>query len=318
MHIAEGILPIRHAAFWGSVAVPFVIWSWRKVRQILGNKDPTVRASLGMAFSFAFAATVFPVPVPAVGVSSHICFTPLLAFLLGPTTVVFPTMVILLIQAIFFAHGGLTTLGANVFTLGVIAPFGAWGLAKILTRLRIPPVVIVGLVGFISDLAVYLADSCILAFAFQGERSFGYWFKIVALGFAPGQVPLAILEGILSAYLFNALFKRRAELIPSWIRPGFRSKVLQAGAVAVFCCLFFLSGSSASADGPKYNGLDEVVIEATAHAAGKPASPPLLPVDQGDLGLFVWGVGGFISGLGVGVNWMKLKADKVPCRESRS
>jgi hypothetical protein len=40
---------------------------------------------------------------------------------------------------------------------------------------------------------------------------------------------------------------------------------------------------------------------------GRPVGKPLLPLDSGDVGLFVWGLGGFISGVIVGVNWVKLK-----------
>jgi cobalt/nickel transport system permease protein len=316
MHIAEGILPLRQSAVWALVSAPFVFMSAKEIRVLMRTAEPTVRAFLGMGFSFTFAATVFPVPVPIVGVSSHMCFTPLLSLILGPTAVVFPTAVILLIQAIFFAHGGLTSLGANVFTLGIIAPYGAWGLARSFRFLHISPIVTVGIVGFLANATVYLADSCILGFAFQGEKSFLYWFKWIALGFAPGQLPLAILEGVLSAYLLRALSTRRVEIIPEWIRPRryeLTHEKKKFALPAVLSCLFaliFNSTSYVSAAGPeseaKYKGLDEVVIEHAAHLAGKSPWRPILPVDKGDVGLFVWGVGGFLCGLGVGLNWMKL------------
>ncbi|MDR3606266.1 MAG: energy-coupling factor ABC transporter permease [Oligoflexia bacterium] len=312
MHIAEGVLPIRHAAAWGLVSSPFMFRSAQKIRRLVKTADPKTRAFLGMGFAFTFAATVFPIPVPIAGVSSHMCFTPLLSLILGPTVVVFPTMIILLIQAIFFAHGGLTTLGANVFTLGIVAPYGAWALAKGFRSLRVPSVITVGLVGFLADIAVYLTDAGILGFAFQGEKSFSYWFKWIALGFAPGQIPLAILEGVLSAYLVKALFARRPEIIPDWIKPA-QHHLAQLGAAAVLTCalgfLFatpLLVNAAEPAPTSRYQGLDESVIEQAAHSAGKPPWRSILPVDQGDLGLFVWGTGGFLCGLTVGLNWMKL------------
>lgn len=312
MHIAEGVLPIRHSVGWSMVSAPFVFMSAKKIRSLVKTADPKTRALLGMGLAFTFAATVFPIPVPIAGVSSHMCFTPLLSLILGPTAVVFPTAVILLIQAIFFAHGGLTTLGANVFTLGIVAPYGAWGLARGFRFLRVPPLVAVGVVGVLADLSVYLMDAGILGFAFQGEKTFGYWFKWIALGFAPGQIPLALLEGVLSAYLLKALSVRRIELIPEWIRPPYTmlKGTTQAAVVSCVLAIVVLAPSWVSAAGPervaRYKGLDEVVIEQAAHSAGKPPWRPILPVDQGDTGLFVWGVGGFLCGLAVGLNWMKL------------
>lgn len=310
MHIAEGILPMRDAALWGIVSAPAVAWSAARVRKLYHDPDPRVRAFFSLGVAFAFAATVFPIPVPIVGVSSHICMTPLLALLLGPRAVIFPSMIILLIQAIFFAHGGLTTLGANVFTLGIVAPFGAWLIGRILVSVRTPATVSVALACTLADLAVYLSDAAILAISFQGTQSFHYWFARIALGFAPGQVPLAILEGALSAYLLTAVSARQPSLVPEWLlhKHQKRKIVYSASVFSIFIllsCIVFMKSARAE----NYGGLDELVIERNAESAGKLVTPSLIPIEEGDLGLFVWGVGGFVSGVIVGCNWMRLRRD---------
>lgn len=307
MHIAEGILPLKQAAAWGAISAPFVVFSGRKIRAFVKTAEPSERALLGMGFAFTFAATVMPIPVPIAGVSSHMCFTPLLALLLEPSLVVFPTMIILLIQAIFFAHGGLTTLGANVFTLGVVGPFVAWWMAKAFRALRIPPLVTIALVGTLADCLVYLTDAGILAFAFQGEKPFGYWFRWIATGFAPGQLPLAVLEGVMSAYIVKALFERRSEIIPAWISPAARTRAFAtATTLAILSGIFLSKPALADTATARFGGLDDVVIERAAKDAHHPPWSTILPSGEGDIALFIWGSGGFLCGLLVGINWAKL------------
>ena len=122
MHIAEGILPLTHALAWAALAAPLVALSAHRVARLLREGDGAERALLGMAGALTFAVTLFPVPVPIAGVTSHMCATPVLALLLGPRRMVLPAALTLLLQAILFAHGGLTSLGANVLTLGVVGP----------------------------------------------------------------------------------------------------------------------------------------------------------------------------------------------------
>jgi cobalt/nickel transport system permease protein len=307
MHIAEGVLPAAHAGGWFLASTPFVFKSARRIRGELASGNLDRRALLGLGFAFVFAATIFPVPVPVAGVSSHMCFTTLLAILIGPWLTVLPVALILLIQALFFAHGGLSTLGANTFTLGVLGPFFGYGLARVLFRLS-PRWVWIGVVATLSDLLVYVADAGILAFAFTGpgsERGFSEWFRLILAGFAPAQLPLACLEGVVTALLLRTVLIRRPELLPRWLvsrikvaRPRFAPAVL-AGGIAILIS----SQSAAAAD---YTGIDELVIESAATQAGRPPRAPWIDLDRGDLGLFVFCLGGFVSGFFVGLNWNRL------------
>lgn len=132
MHLAEGVLPLEQVAVWSTVAAPVLWWSLRGERG-RANADPRASATLGVyshpsriltagATSLLFAATLLPLPVPVVGATSHLCMTPALALLIGLRRIVWPTFFVLLLQALCFAHGGLTTLGVNTLSLGVLGP----------------------------------------------------------------------------------------------------------------------------------------------------------------------------------------------------
>ncbi len=303
MHIAEGILPLSHAIGWTALAAPIVALSARRVVRLLREGDGTERALLGMAGALTFAVTLFPVPVPIAGVTSHLCATPVLALLLGPRRMVLPAALTLLLQAILFAHGGLTSLGANVLTLGVVGPLVGYGLTRGLRTLAVPAAWAVGIACALADVAVYVADAGILGLALAGERPFRVWFTIVLAGFAPAQVPLAILEGIVSALLIGALFRRRPALVPAWLRPAARPSSL---APVVAAALLLLASPAQAAPREPFRGLDEAVIEATAARAGHPAARPLVDLGEGEVSLFVWTFSTFLAGWAAGWGWCRL------------
>lgn len=307
MHIAEGVLPMGHAAGWTLASAPFVIDSALRCKQVVQYGDPDQRAMLALTFAFVFAATIFPIPVPVAGVSSHMCFTALLAFVLGPRLTVLPVALVLLIQAIFFAHGGLSTLGANIFSLGILGPFAGYGLARLLFKFR-PTLASLGVAAALSDIFVYVADAGILAFAFDRSgsgHSFSEWFRIILTGFAPAQVPLAVLEGVLTALLLRSVMIRRRELLPEWLVSRIKAptpRFAPAAAVGALLVISLFNLAHAS----DFTGLDELVIESAATQAGLPPQPSLVNLARGDLGLFIFCLGGFVSGFFVGSNWNRL------------
>lgn len=307
MHIAEGILPMAHAAPWTLAAAPFVIESARRCKQLIETGGTDKRALLTLSFAFVFAATIFPVPVPFAGLSSHMCFTALTGIVLGPWLTILPVALVLLIQALFFAHGGISTLGANLFSLGILAPFFGYTLGRFAFRLA-PSFLAIGIVAALSDLLVYAADALILSLAFVSsgsEKSFSEWCRIILMGFAPAQIPLAILEGVLTTLLLRIILSRRQELLPEWITSkikrhhgSFTPAIITSGII-----LIISDNLALAAD---FKGIDELVIEKTALQAGRSLMPPLINLDQGDLGLFVFCLGGFVSGFFTGSHWRQL------------
>jgi cobalt/nickel transport system permease protein len=309
MHIAEGILPLPHALAWSALAASALAFSARRPADPAAHGDAAARrALLSMAGALTFAVTLFPIPVPIAGVTSHLCATPVLALLLGPRRMILPATLSLLLQALFFAHGGLTTLGANVVTLGVIGPFAAYALATALRRVGVPAIWAVAIACAFADVAVYVADAAILGLAFAGERSFASWFTAILAGFAPAQVPLALVEGVASALFLRALSRRRPALVP----PRLRVATASASAAEIALCLALAPRPALAAP---YPGLDEAVIEASAARAGRPAQP-LFDLGGGDAAVGLWMLGSFLAGWIGGASWRALvPVDAAPQRE---
>lgn len=219
MHIMEGFLPVAHAAGWTLASAPFLAWGLISLRRRL-REQPEQRMLLGVAAAFAFILSALKLP-SVTGSSSHPTGVGLGAVLFGPLAMVPVGFVILLFQALLLAHGGLTTLGANLFSLGIVGPFVAAGVFRALRGLGASMALGVFLAAALGDLATYLTTSVQLAWAFPDPAGgFAASFAKFAGIFALTQVPLAIVEGLLTVAIFNGLARfngeelRRLKLLP--------------------------------------------------------------------------------------------------------
>ena len=209
MHIAEGFLPPLHAAAWTAVATPFVIHGTREIGRTI-KAHPEAKLLLGAAGAFTFVLSAIKLPSVS-GSSSHPTGTGLGAVLFRPPVMAFLCTIVLLFQALLLAHGGLTTLGANVFSMAIVGPFVAFGLFKAARALRASLSVSVFLAACLSDLATYVTTSAQLAWAFPDPLGgFAVSFAKFSSIFAITQIPLAISEGLLTVLVFNALARFNA------------------------------------------------------------------------------------------------------------
>ena len=119
MHISEGILPFNWAALWFAVAIPFVAFGLYRLKK-LSSVDLSFKPLVGLMAAVVFIISCMPIPVPTAGTCSHPCGTGISGILLGPAISILITAVALLIQALFLAHGGLSTWGADIVSMGVM------------------------------------------------------------------------------------------------------------------------------------------------------------------------------------------------------
>ena len=200
----EGFLPIEHAVGWSIAAAPFVAYGIRAVnRRIRAN--PEQRMLLGVAAAFTFVLSALKLP-SVTGSCSHPPGTGLGAILFGPAAMAPIGTVVLLFQALLLAHGGLTTLGANVFSMAIVGPFAAAGIFRLARRLGLSFAVCIFLAAILADLLTYVTTSLQLAWAFPDPVGgvTASFLKFAGI-FAITQVPLAISEGLLTVMIFNAL-----------------------------------------------------------------------------------------------------------------
>ena len=221
MHLSEGVLPLSQAIAWSALAAPTVFWSLREEQRTRRN-TPSSSVIMAGTTSLLFAGTLLPLPVPVVGATSHICLTPVLALVVGVRRILWPTFFVLLLQAVFFAHGGLTTLGVNTLTLGLLGPLMTVGLWALLRRLGIDGAFRLAFACGVGGLSVYVADAAVLAVALSDVTAPATTFAAVLLGFAPVQIPLAVLEAVASVGIVRLLVTRRPDLLPNSLSVSWR------------------------------------------------------------------------------------------------
>ncbi|HHV21908.1 MAG TPA: energy-coupling factor ABC transporter permease [Propionibacterium sp.] len=204
MHIAEAFLPPAHAVAWTVAAAPFVIHGARRVIKISQEK-PEARLLLAAAGAFTFVLSAIKLP-SVTGSSSHATGAGIGAILFRPPVMAFLATIVLIFQAVLLAHGGLTTLGANVFAMGIVGPWAAYAIFRLLRGLRTGDTVAIFVAVAVANIATYATTSVQLALAFPDPATgfLGAFAKFAGL-FAVTQVPLAITEGILAVLLFRAL-----------------------------------------------------------------------------------------------------------------
>lgn len=207
MHIMEGYLPPVHAAFWTLAAAPFVVHGSMKLKRLF-KEHPEQRLLIGAAGAFTFVLSALKLP-SVTGSCSHPTGVGLGAALFGPAPMAVLGAAVLIFQALLLAHGGITTLGANVFSMAIIGPWVAYGLWRGAKGLGLGAGVAMFLAASLGDMSTYLVTSAQLAFAYPDPESgiFGAFLKFSGI-FALTQIPLAIAEGLLSVVAMNLMTQR--------------------------------------------------------------------------------------------------------------
>jgi cobalt/nickel transport system permease protein len=213
----EGYLPLSHAIGWTAVSLPVVALGGRRLLRTL-RTHPEAKVPLAAAGAFAFVLSALKLP-SVTGSCSHPTGTGLGAVLFGPSVMTVLGTVVLLFQALLLAHGGLTTLGANVFSMAIAGPFVAWSVYRGLSTLAAGRGVAVFAAATLGSLATYGTTSVQLALAFPDPAggfllSFGKFAGIFALT----QIPLAVCEGLVTVVAVNLLAARGA--LPAAPSPG--------------------------------------------------------------------------------------------------
>lgn len=202
MHIAEGFLPPLQAAAWFAVSAPFVIHG---ARAVIRESQKSTENKLLLAAAGAFTFVLSAIKLPSVtGSSSHPTGTGAGAILFKPPVMAFLGTLVLLFQALLLAHGGLTTLGANVFSMAIAGPWVGYALYRVVRPLNATAAVFVTMAS--ANLATYCVTSLQLALAYPDPATgfFGAAAKFLAV-FAVTQIPLALTEGIVGILLFRFL-----------------------------------------------------------------------------------------------------------------
>lgn len=212
MHISEGVLPPGWAVLWFVVATPFVCWGvWQITRR--KNADPSYIPLIGIFGAAVFVFSCFPIPVPVAGSTAHPAGTGMSAIFLGPTASVVVAFISLLLQALFLAHGGLTTLGGNTFSMGVMGSFSGYAAFLLGRMLRLNLFWSGFLAGVTADLVTYFGTSLEMSLALHGTKPLLSVLGQIFLAFMPTQIPLSLIEGAVTGGILVYVQKHRPDIL---------------------------------------------------------------------------------------------------------
>ncbi|MEU4404240.1 energy-coupling factor ABC transporter permease [Streptosporangium sp. NPDC023963] len=318
MHVPDGFFNAAVSVSAGVVAAAGVAVCLRGARRELDDRTAPM-AGLVAAFIFAVQMLNFPV---AAGTSGHLLGGALAAILVGPYTAVLCVAVVLLVQAFFFADGGLTALGVNITLMGLVAVLVGWGVFRLITRsVRSRGAVVAA--AFVAALVSVPASALAFTLLFWAGGTAPIEIGTVAAAMGGVHLLIGVGEGLITAVTVSTVLAIRPDLVygarelvaplvlrgadgdvtvtpetpgssapvaarrPGWFLPaGVAVAALLAGLVSFY--------ASSSPDGLERVAEDKGFIgQAADHALGE---QPL--ADYGDVGGIPVGVAGLI---GVGV-----------------
>ncbi|OUL27543.1 energy-coupling factor ABC transporter permease [Nostoc sp. 106C] len=235
MHIPDGFVSVPVAGATGLASAAALVIALRRSQAAFGIRRAPV---LGLTTAFIFAAQMINFPV-AGGTSGHLLGGTLAAVILGsPWAGTLCIATVLIIQAVLFADGGITALGANIFNMAVIGVWVGWGLTHTLQRLfggsrgRLP--LAAGIAAGVS--VVVAAVACAIELALSRTAPAG----IVLPAMTGTHILIGIGEGLITGGVLTYLARERPDLLPGeqhqfrgWLVP-IVSIVLVAGVLSLF------------------------------------------------------------------------------------
>ncbi|MBD0292906.1 MAG: energy-coupling factor ABC transporter permease, partial [Jiangellaceae bacterium] len=273
MHVPDGFLDASTSLVTGTAAATAVGLALRRAQQELDERTAPLA---GLTAAFVFAAQMVNFPV-GIGTSGHLMGGALAAVLVGPWTGVLCMSVVLLVQALLFADGGLTALGTNITLMAVVTVAAGWTGARVMLALlprRAASVVPAAAAGALLSVPAAAAVFVVL-FAAGGQASLPLgalvatmmgWHTLIGIGEAvitglTVSAVVAVRPDLVYAArgLRSSLRLRRADgstvEVPApapAVTPGARSVLMGAGLVAVGVAGVLSFVASTQPDGLEY------------------------------------------------------------------
>ena len=198
--------------FWWIIALPCLIFGIYQLKKVL-EADREALPLLGVTGGFIFILSSLKLP-SVTGSCSHPTGTGLSTICFGPWITSVVCAIVLLFQSLFLAHGGLSVLGANIVSMGIVGPLAGYGVYRLLRDTRVNMYLTVFLVCALADLFTYFTTSLELALAYPAEVGGVMSSFILFMGiFAITQVPLAIVEGVVLTLVFKYIVQLKPEIL---------------------------------------------------------------------------------------------------------
>jgi cobalt/nickel transport system permease protein len=205
MHIPDGYLDPTIIAITWAVTIPFLIFAWKETKQTYNH---SIAPTLAITSALVFVVQMINFPI-AGGTTVHVLGVTLLAVILGPFPAMLSMTMVLLMQAFFFADGGLLAFGANALNMAVIGSLSFF-IVKLLTRKTSSNKQFASSVFIASWVAALLT-----ALATGLELGFSKAFAGGVMLTVPSMVSVYAIEGLVEAVITTALVTSLQRLQPA-------------------------------------------------------------------------------------------------------
>ena len=208
MHAPDGFINAPVSLGTGAVSASILAIALNKAKNELDEKAAPMA---GLVAAYVFAAQMLNFPV-ALGTSGHLLGGALAAILIGPWTAMIAVSVVVILQALLFADGGLTALGFNVFNMGIITVFSGWFVFILLTKFLKgrSGIVIAAFIAALISVPVS-AISFVFQYAIGGTGTLDVLDVLVAM--ISVHVLIGIGEGLITALTISAVLALRPDLV---------------------------------------------------------------------------------------------------------
>lgn len=238
MHMADALVsPVVAGTMWVAGAL-VLTYSLHKAKKVLPEKQIPLMGVLG---AFVFAAQMLNFTIPGTGSSGHICGGLLLSALLGPVAGFITLSLVIFIQALFFADGGLLAYGCNIINMGFYTCFIMYPLIfkplvhKDGEKYLFPAAILTCVLGL--QLGAF---SVVLETLASGITVLP--FKTFLLLMQPIHIAIGAVEGAVTAAVLHFVWQARPELSPDQdIKAGSSSLLVRGFALAAVACAGFFS-----------------------------------------------------------------------------
>ncbi|BDZ68097.1 energy-coupling factor ABC transporter permease [Methanobacterium ferruginis] len=201
MHLSDGLIPLWQAAIYWILTFAIIGIYFYKLSKTEEKEKILVNTAILAAVTIAVSSISIPSPF---GVPIHLFIIPLVVILLGPFTGVTVEFLCLIVQFLFLGMGGITSLGANTITMGIVLSFSTYIFYKFTSELDDRLSIFAG--TFMGIIMATIAQVVILLIA--GVAT----FEVLLATLIPFYLFVAVVEGIINIFIILTLFKLKPEL----------------------------------------------------------------------------------------------------------
>ncbi|MEM0021221.1 MAG: energy-coupling factor ABC transporter permease [Fervidicoccaceae archaeon] len=211
MHIPDGYLSVDVWVACYLISLPIIAYSYVKLRKKLKESSSSI-PMFGVLTATVFALQMVNYPLGPGGTTGHLIGTPLLSIIFGPEAGIVGLSIVLLIQALLFGDGGITTFGANALNMAIIASlisFYTYILLRKFLKKESEIIVSGAISGWLAIVAAALACGLELGLS---QSTFGYSLQITLPVMGISHAVLGIVEGAITGFGVYAFSKYKPEV----------------------------------------------------------------------------------------------------------